>query len=99
MKELSFYYKILLWGVSMKDMVVSKDIFVVLNKSILTDNDREILIMLYEPIIGPMPINLFLILWSYLDKMQLASLEYIHEDLMKKLDELKNKILGDKING
>ena len=85
MKELSFYYKLLLWGVSVKDMVVSKDIFVVLNKSILSDNDREVLIMLYEPIIGAMPINLFFVLWSYLDRMHVASREYIHEDLIKKL--------------
>ena len=85
LKELSFYYKLLLWGVSVKDIVVSKDIFVVLNKSILNDNDREVLIMLYEPIIGVMPTNLFFILWSYLDRMHVASLEYIHEDLIKKL--------------
>lgn len=69
----------------MKDTIVSKDIFIVLNKSILNDNDREILIMLYEPIIGAMPVNLFLILWSYLDKTGLLSEEYIHEDLTRKL--------------
>ena len=69
----------------MKDAIVSKDIYVVLNRTILNDSDRDILIMLYQPIIGSMAINLYYTLWSNLDKSKLMSDEYLHEQLAKNM--------------
>jgi len=69
----------------MHDTIVSKDIYVVLNKTILNDSDRDILVMLYQPIIGAMPINMYFTLWSNLDKARLLSSEYLHEQLAKSL--------------
>ena len=39
------------------------DNYVVVNKTILTDNDKVNLINLYEPIIGPLAISLYLTLF------------------------------------
>lgn len=66
----------------LKEKVLPADTFVVINKSILNDQDRRILTMLYQPIIGSNSINLFFTLWSYLDKLEVMSLEYTHHNLM-----------------
>ena len=58
------------------------DNYVVVNKTILTDNDKVNLINLYEPIIGPLPISLYLTLWSDLDRSLTVSTSY-------KVDEKK----------
>lgn len=67
------------------DTIVSKDIYVVINKTILTDYDRKLLVMLYQPVIGAMPINLYLNFWSDLDKAEISSSELLHEQLAKTL--------------
>lgn len=77
----------------MRESIVSKDIYVVLNKTILHDSDRDILIMLYQPIIGAIAINLYLTLWSNLDKSRLISGEYLHEQLVHSLGVSLNMIL------
>ena len=69
----------------MHEAIVSKDIYMVLNKTILNDSDREVLLMLYQPITGAMPINLYFTLWSNLDKSRLMSTEYLHEQLAQNL--------------
>lgn len=69
----------------MHDAVVSKDIYVVLNRTILNESDRDILVMLYQPVIGSMPINLYFTLWSNLDKSRVSSEEYLHEQLTRNL--------------
>jgi len=58
------------------------DIYMVVNKSIITNEDRTILTMLYQPIIGPLPIMLYFSLWSDLDKMEIMSTEYTHHHLV-----------------
>jgi len=58
------------------------DTYIVVNKSIITNEDRTILTMLYQPIIGPLPIILYLTLWSDLDKIELMSTEYNHHHLV-----------------
>ena len=58
------------------------DIYTVVNKSIITNEDRTILTMLYQPIIGPLPIMLYFSLWSDLDKMEIMSTEYTHHHLV-----------------
>ena len=41
--------------------------------------------MLYQPIIGSLPISLYLVLWSYLDKTEFMSTEWTHSHLMTSL--------------
>lgn len=58
------------------------DTYIVINKTILNDNDRRILTMLYQPIIGSDAINLYFTLWSYLDRSEIISCEWTHHHLM-----------------
>ena len=58
------------------------DTYLVVNKSIITNEDRTILTMLYQPIIGPLPIILYLSLWSDLDRIELMSTECTHHHLL-----------------
>ena len=65
-----------------KMSVLPADRFVVFNKTILTDQDKKILIMLYQPIIGTEAVSLYLTLNSYLDKSESISFENSHHTLM-----------------
>ncbi|MDD2180915.1 MAG: DnaD domain protein [Bacilli bacterium] len=58
------------------------DTYIVINNSILTNDDRLRLTMLYQPIIGGMAINLYFTLWSFLDVRELISSEWTHHHLM-----------------
>ncbi len=68
------------------------DNYVVINKTILTDNDKVNLINLYEPIIGPLAISLYLTLWSDLDRTLTFSDSYNHHHLMTFLKSNLNDI-------
>ena len=57
------------------------DTYIVVNKSIIDSDDRTILTMLYQPIVGPLSIMLYFSLWSDLDKSELMSTEYTHHHL------------------
>lgn len=63
------------------NQVLPADIFVVVNKTVLQD-DRKILVSLYEPLIGAIAINLYNTLWTYLDHLELISTEYTHNTLL-----------------
>ena len=65
-----------------KEKILPADTFIVVNKTILNDQDRKILTMLYQPIIGSNSISLFFTLWAYLDKLEIMSIEYTHHHLM-----------------
>ena len=58
------------------------DTYNVVNKTILTEVDKNNLISLYEPIIGPIPVSLYLTLWRDLDKLQIMSVDLTHHHLM-----------------
>lgn len=58
------------------------DTFIVYNKTILNNSDRNLLIMLYQPIIGSDAVNLYFTLWSFLDKNEVMSCEWTHHHLM-----------------
>ena len=62
--------------------ILPADTYVVVNKSIINNEDRKILNMLYLPIIGPLPIMLYFTLWSDLDKSEIISEEYTHHHLV-----------------
>ncbi len=61
------------------------DNYNVINKTIFSPEDHDILINLYEPIIGALAINLYLSLQSDLDNAQYISKDYNHHHLMTRL--------------
>lgn len=66
-------------------MVLPADTYVVVNKTILSDQDRKLLTMLYQPIIGSVATNLYFSLWSNLDRNEIMSTEYTHHYLMSNM--------------
>jgi len=62
--------------------ILPADSYVVINKSLLNDNDRQVLTMLYQPIIGSVALSLYFTLWSDLNKTEIMSNEYTHHHLM-----------------
>lgn len=64
--------------------VLPADTFVIINKTVLVD-DRRILISLYEPLIGAVAINLYNTLCTYLDQLEIMSLEYTHNTLLNSM--------------
>lgn len=58
------------------------DTFIVYNKTILNNLDRNLLVMLYQPIIGSEAVNLYFTLWAFLDKNEVMSCEWTHHHLM-----------------
>ena len=70
----------------MKDVnILPADTFLVVNRTILSENDRKIITMLYQPIIGSLATSLYFSLWSDLDKTELVSEEFSHHHLMTSL--------------
>ena len=69
------------------------DNFVVINKTILNDQDRLILMLLYQPIIGSIGISLYFTLWSFLDQNKINSSGNTHSDLITimqiKIEDIK----------
>lgn len=81
--------------------IMPLDTFTVVNKTILNDSDRNILITLYQPIIGTISVNFYLNLWSYLDKIAFMSDTIDHNRLIslmgitfKELLEAREKLEG-----
>ena len=72
--------------------VLSSDTFVVVNRTILNDN-RALLINLYQPLIGATAVALYNTLWSFLDRFELMSIEFTHNTLLNNMmiscDEFK----------
>ena len=58
------------------------DKYKVTNKTILTEFDKKVIINLYQPIIGPLAISLYLTFISDLDKNEQESETYSHHHLM-----------------
>ncbi len=58
------------------------DRYVVINKSILSDTDRSIIINLYEPLIGSLGVSLYFTLWNDLGVSNMMSRDLIHHHLM-----------------
>jgi len=61
------------------------DTYIVVNNTILKNDDRLLLTMLYQPIIGGIAINLYFTMWSTLDKRELISSEWTHHHLMSSM--------------
>ena len=69
----------------MNSSLLPADNYVVVNKSIITEEDKKILNMLYLPITGALPIMLYNILLTDLDKLQIISEIETHAHLLSNL--------------
>lgn len=65
--------------------ILPADTFIVYSKTVFSDQDRRLIMMLYQPIIGSVATNLYMTLWSYLDKNESKSLEWTHHSLMSSM--------------
>ena len=79
--------------------VLPADTFIVVNKTTLSDKDRNLLMLLYQPIVGSNSISLYYTLWSYLDKSEILSNEWTHHHILRdmmisntELSEAKDKL-------
>lgn len=66
----------------MEKILYPADTYIVLNKTMLNNEDRLILLKLYEPIIGAVAINLYFTLWANLDTLNIISTEFTHHNLI-----------------
>ncbi len=63
-------------------LLLPADIYTVINKTIITEEDKRNLIALYEPIIGPIAVCLYLTLINDLNILGLQSEDLTHHHLM-----------------
>ena len=78
----------------MKDnKLMPADTYVVVNKTIIDTEARKILTMLYQPVIGSLPIMLYFSLWSDLDKSEIISTELTHHHLITNMHISLEKIV------
>ena len=73
--------------------VLPADTYTVINKSIITDTDKRIISILYQPIIGYSAVSLYYTLLDDLDKSLLLSNEVTHHHLMATMQLGLNDIL------
>ena len=69
----------------MNRSLLPADTYIVKNATILNNECRNILIKLYQPIIGSTAVSLYFTLWSNLDSIQIISTEYNHHNLMSNM--------------
>jgi len=77
--------------------ILSVDSYVVINRSLLNENDRKVLIMLYQPLIGSLATSLYFSLWTDLNKSELMSREFTHHHLMTVTKMNIDQILDSRI--
>lgn len=58
------------------------DSYTVVNKSIITEDDKKNIISLYEPIIGPIAVSLYFTLLRDINLLDIISSDYTHHHLM-----------------
>jgi len=63
-------------------MVLPADSYIVVNKTIITEVDKQILIDLYQPIIGNKAVSLYLTLFNDLEKNAFVTGEFTHHHLL-----------------
>ena len=66
----------------MKVSVLPADTYTVINKTVLTDKDKKIVSMLYQPIIGFAAVSLYYTLIDDLDRSEIVSNDLTHHHLM-----------------
>ena len=68
-----------------KVTLLPADIYQVVNKSFMNEQDKTVLTMLYMPIIGSLPVSLYLMLYNELSLSNYMSKELSHHHLMTNL--------------
>ena len=68
------------------------DTYTVVNKSIITEDDKKNIISLYEPIIGPIAVSLYFTLLRDIKLMEFISKDYTHHHLMTIMKSSIDKI-------
>ena len=69
----------------MNRSLLPADTYIVKNATILNNECRNILIKLYQPIIGSTAVSLYFTLWSNLDSLEIIGTEYNHHNLMSNM--------------
>ncbi len=77
----------------MKVPILPADSYVVVNKTILRNEDRKIVTLLYQPIIGYSAVSLYFTLIDDLDKRELMSEDFTHHHLMNVMQLSLNEIV------
>jgi len=65
-----------------KTILLPADSFTVVSRTVMNDNDRLILTMLYQPLINYKALSLYNTLWALLDKTETMSIEFTHRHLI-----------------
>jgi len=73
--------------------VLPADTYTVINKTILNEQDRKLITMLYQPIIGYTATSLYFTLIDDLDKRELMSDDLTHHHLMSTMQLKLDKIV------
>lgn len=76
----------------MNTVLLPADSYIVINKSIISEEDKKIINMLYLPIIGPLAVSLYNILINDLDKLNLVSDISTHAKLLSNLHISSNEL-------
>ena len=61
------------------------DVYFVINKTIISEFDKKVIIDLYQPIIGPLAVSLYFSFISDLDNLEVNSKIYSHHHLKNNL--------------
>ncbi len=77
--------------------VLPADTFIVVNKTQLSDKDRNLLILLYQPLVGHQAISLYYTFWSYLDKSELLSNEWTHHHILRDMMISNSEFIDAKV--
>ena len=72
--------------------VLPADTYTVINKTIITDKDKKILTMLYQPIIGFAAVSLYNTFLDDLDKQEVMSSDLTHHHLPRSSKQMGIKI-------
>ena len=75
-----------------KYSLMPADSYVVINKTILHDEDRKIITNLYLPVIGTDAVMLYFTFWADLDTSQIVSKDFSHQKLVSNLRMTINEI-------
>ena len=62
--------------------ILPADTYTVVNKTVINSNDKKLVTMLYQPIIGYTASNLYFTLIDDLDKLELMSDDLTHHHLI-----------------
>ena len=77
----------------MNPSLLPADSYIVINKSIITEEDKKNLNMLYLPITGPIPLTLYNILLNDLDKLRIMSDVMVHAKILSQLKISTNELI------